>query len=237
MKNKTLLAIICIIGLSITGFIYAGVTTSLLLYNLKNRGILPSDLQYKFALASLDSRSITLYHVTSKKWEGAFIHKIHLSPISNGFSWRIQNIHINSPKIVLSLYGGILVDKLANYQVDSQFLQEWPISTALFNLISPQSVLILNAQKLQGQTYQINLQIQNNKTTQLTVSALVDVQNESVNLKQAQADIQDPHLLSQLQEYAKSRNQIVPQAQITMSTKRNELKRENQDNLTLSDLK
>ena len=230
MKNKSVVAIIGILGLGITCFMYTLVTTGLLLYNLKNRGILPPHIHYKFALASLDSKAITLYHVTSEKWNEAFNYKVQLTPILNGVSGQIHNIHVNSPKIIHSLYGGTLVDKLANYRVTDQFFQEWPLSTALFNLASPQSILTFNIQKLQGQTYQINLQIQSRHTKQIDISALANIQNDSFNLKQAQATIQDPNLLKQLQEYAKSRNQPVPQAMLTMSTHKNEVKTKNQDN-------
>ncbi|MBP5343837.1 MAG: hypothetical protein J6Y85_02025 [Alphaproteobacteria bacterium] len=236
MKNKAFLTIVGIVGISIIGVVYSVITTSLLLYSLKNRGILTSDIHYKFALASLDSRSITLYHVTSPKWKNAFVYKVRLTPRPNGFAGKIQNIHIDTAHIALKKYGGFLPEKLVHYQPATQFIQEWPLSIALFNLISPYNALSFNVQKIQAQLYQITLQLSTKNQITLTTSASINTQNNIYEITQAQVKINDENIIKQLQEYAKSKNQPIPMDQLTMSKQKSESKTTSPDNLTQSDL-
>jgi len=237
MKNKIFWIISAILGLSVSGVVYSVITTNVLLYNLKARGILPPEMHYKFALASLDCRSITLYHVTSENWNNAFIYKVRLTSIPNGFSGQIHNVHMNTAQVALKLYGGTLINKLSDYKINTHFIQEWPLSIALFDIVSSQNVIIFNIQKLHAHIYQINLQTKKQHQDQLNISALIDTQNKPFQIKQAEIDIKDPSLLNQIQEYAVSKRQPVPQPRLTMPTQKNEVKRGNQDNLKLSNSK
>ena len=234
MKNKIFWIFTGLAGILMMGIIYTIMTSSLLIYNLKNRGILPPYVHYQFAQASLDSNSLVLYNLTAENWDHSFIHKVHLTPTYNGLSVQLSGIHLDETQMLLTQYAGDLPDKLATYQIATHFLQEWPISVALFHLALPTSTIRLDFQKTQAQIYQVKIVLSNHKKVQLSASALINIGKAPFQIIQAQAQIQDPDLLNRLQEYAHSKHHPIPDEQLIFSISQNGPKTTRPDNSTLS---
>jgi len=229
MKNKSFWAFATILGFSVAILVYTAMTTGLLVYNLKNRGILTPNLQYNFALSSLNGDSVVLYDLTLSNWPHISAHKLRLTPKPNGFSAQIRGLKVRKAKTLLAWYDSSLLNKLAQYQPNTHFVQEWPISLALFNLIPEHSVIDLDIQKLQTQSYQVNVQASQQGVPFFSASVLISTSEKPFRVVQGQAEIQDDTALQRIQEYAQSKHQPLPQKKIVMSIQQNKPKTGNPD--------
>ena len=228
MKNKYLIGFgICLSCLGLYLF-YILLTTSILLNTLKTNGYMTPDISYRFASASVTGQSLVLYHVGHQKWPDSFIHRAQISLNQNGFNLTLKDIHFDSSQLALKYYGAYLPDALDVYQVATHFIQDWPLSIVLFDLITPHTTIDINLQQKVLSTYYIQLNIKQHGTLVLQASATFTTDsNNNYDILSAHAHIYDKNLLKRIQGYAASRHQTVPGNDFIHPSKNNSTKTNN----------
>ena len=220
MKTKSILIYGGILAVVILVIFYNLLTTAILLQNARTRGILSPNIHYRFAAASLDGQSLILYHVTSDQWPDSFIHRVQITMNPGSISGQVRDIHMPTHLVALRYHGAYLPDALDTYQPKTQFIQQWPLSLSLFELLSPHTTIDFVIKNHQINTYQIKLLIKQKSVPALEATASFVLDQDTYKITNGQAHILDKNLFKKIQEYAKSRHQSVPDSEI-MTTEKN----------------
>ena len=231
MKNKYLIS--CVLAISCLGvyLFYILLTTSILLKTLKTNGYITSDMSYRFASSSVTGQSLVLYHLEYNKWPGAFIHRAKISLNQNGFDLTLKDIHFDSSQLALKYYGAYLPDVLDSYQVVTHFIENWPLSVTLFDLITPHTTIDINLQQKVRSSFYIKITLKQKGKVVLTASATIVATDTDYDILYAQAHLHDKTLLKLIQGYAASRHQIIPTEDFNYPVKKNPTRTDNPENL------